>query len=266
MATVSEIHCCDRKQPPGTGMGREYQPPGGDDRSAVADLALLRRQLMHDVRGDLVSLAMVAKLLLRGRYGFLPPGVKEQIGALEKKADAAAGLLSTYCRLATAGDNTLVFEEEVDFLRDVIPVVEQELSLELASKAVTLACRAEEGRGYQVHGNKLLLQSVFRALLHNAVKHANPGSTIVCIMKEHEGELTLSLANDGLVVPIHLRQRIFEEFVSAEEPADADSSRAKGLGLGLFLARHIINKHDGDIRYEPEPTGSRFVLSLPAAC
>lgn len=57
----------------------------GNDQFRDADISLLCKQVMHDVRGDLVTLAVMAKLLKRGSFGTLPDNITRQMGVLEKR-------------------------------------------------------------------------------------------------------------------------------------------------------------------------------------
>ncbi len=242
------------------GNGKEI----GTDQSPEADLTLLCQQVMHDVRGDLVTMGIVAKLLQRGNYGELPEKVNKQINALEKKANAAADLLENYCRLAAVtGKTTLCFDDRLDCLHDVLIPVEQELAMEFANREISLSFEPVSDKRYLVAGNKLLLQSVFRTLFHNAVRHSNRKGAITCGLKDHDRMVRISITNEGAVVPEHLRHRIFKEFTKAESTRSATTG--DGLGLGLYLGRNIINRHGGEIWYEPMPAGSKFVLTLPAA-
>ncbi|MEJ2690218.1 MAG: HAMP domain-containing sensor histidine kinase, partial [Deltaproteobacteria bacterium] len=198
-------------------------------------------------------------------YGTLPDNINKRMGELEKKANAAAGLLENYCRLtAVTGKGTLCFDEELDCRRDVINPVVQELTMELANREISLTIKSFPGEQYLVDGNKLLLQSVFRTLFHNAIRHSYRKSTITCGLEAHEEQILIFIANEGAVVPKHLQHRIFKQFSKAESDRSVFTA-GDGLGLGLFLGRNIINRHGGEIWYEPMPAGSKFVLNLPAA-
>lgn len=245
---------------------------GGSTHSAAVSVpldpasSLTIQQVMHDVRGDLVTLAVMAKLLLNGRYGLLPAGVKKQIEAMERKANTTAWLAESYCRMAAAADDgDLQFDETIDMHRDVILPVAMELSLEIESKEIDLKdCSTSYARQHcLVNGNRLLLQGVIRTIFQNAVRHCiRRGIISYGIERRLDGHLGIFVSNNGATVPEQLRQRIFDKFMTIPP---AESSAANGLGMGLYLARTVINKHGGNIWYEAEPRGSKFAMTLPAA-
>ena len=61
-----------------------------------------------------------------------------------------------------------------------------------------------------------------------------------------------------------MRVRIFEQFVKAK-PSGEYPPELEGLGMGLFLAKSILQRHGGAIWYEAERDGSKFVVDLPSA-
>jgi signal transduction histidine kinase len=67
--------------------------------------------------------------------------------------------------------------------------------------------------------------------------------------------------DEGMGIPDDMREKIFERFERA-----VSASNISGLGLGLYIARQIVDAHHGSIRVESEPgRGSRFIVDLPAA-
>jgi K+-sensing histidine kinase KdpD len=170
----------------------------GNDQMPDTDLSLLCQQVMHDVRGDLVSLAITAKLMQRGSYGTLPENINKKMAELERKANAAAVLMENYCRLAVVtGKGPLCFDEKLDCRRDVIDPVEQELSMELANREIALTIKSVPGKQFLVDGNKLLLQSVFRTLFHNAIRHCNRKGTVTYGLEAQREQVRIFIANEG---------------------------------------------------------------------
>lgn len=103
---------------------------------------------------------------------------------------------------------------------------------------------------------------IFRHLLSNAVKFTVRGSIRACLQAS-DGGITFSVADTGVGVGEAAQTSIFERFTRA------DGSRASsfgGLGLGLALAKTIIDRMGGDIQFDSRPgVGSIFVVDLPLA-
>ncbi|MEW6429307.1 MAG: sensor histidine kinase [Thermodesulfobacteriota bacterium] len=229
-----------------------------------SDLSLLTKQVLHDVRGDLIVLSATAMLLRRGRYGAMSAEAMDQLEGLQKRAEAAASSMADLCRLSLlAGSSSSVPTEPIDLRQDILLPVEKELADDFTARGIRLDCKAPRQR-LRISGNRVLLQCVFRSLLRNALRYSKPDSAITCEMREQGRQIRIAVSNRGPVIPAHKRQDIFGKFVKAA-PAVRDRSDAEGLGVGLYLARSIVRKHGGDIWYEAETAGSKFSLTLPAA-
>ena len=110
-------------------------------------------------------------------------------------------------------------------------------------------------------GNRVMLKCVFRTLFGNAIKYCKDRSVISYGITSNDRRLKIHVANEGEVVPAHMRASIFDEFVQA--PTADSSCQTNGLGLGLALAKDILRQHGGDIWYETITNGSKFVCTLP---
>jgi len=98
-------------------------------------------------------------------------------------------------------------------------------------------------------------------LLDNAVKYSAQGTTVEVVLELSGEEVTVSVLDRGIGVPPEHRDKLFRRFYQVEE---AQYHSTPGLGLGLFLARQIVEGHGGRLWYEPrEDGGSIFRFTLP---
>jgi len=107
------------------------------------------------------------------------------------------------------------------------------------------------------------LEQVMDNLLMNAIKYAPNGGGIRVCVENHGGEASVSIHDRGIGVPPEARERLFERFYRAEGGIAADK---KGLGLGLYISKALIEAHGGRIGVESAPGGgSTFFFTLPDA-
>ncbi len=109
----------------------------------------------------------------------------------------------------------------------------------------------------RVHADADLLSQVLLGLLGNAADVMPHGGRIVLDARRNGHGVEIAVADTGPGVPANLRAQIFEPFFT---------TRARGTGLGLAVARHIMQAHGGSIEVGDDPSGgARFILSLPAS-
>ncbi|MDQ1457891.1 MAG: two-component system, OmpR family, sensor histidine kinase KdpD, partial [Actinomycetota bacterium] len=108
----------------------------------------------------------------------------------------------------------------------------------------------------------MMAEQILLNLLENALRFAPPGSEIVVgahAGRRDDDEIELRVADHGPGVPPEARDRIFEEFQSAETRPDRS-----GTGLGLAIVRALVVAHGGSVRYEDTPGGgATFVCIFP---
>lgn len=119
-------------------------------------------------------------------------------------------------------------------------------------------------------GKTVLLQDVrwlseaFINILENAVKYSEPGSRITITTERLQTFLRIEFADQGIGIPRQERNRVFLRFYRGE---DERVQKENGSGVGLYLARFIIEQHYGTIRVQEarEGSGSIFVVQIPYA-
>jgi signal transduction histidine kinase/ABC-type multidrug transport system ATPase subunit len=108
-----------------------------------------------------------------------------------------------------------------------------------------------------IWGDHDRLEQVFVNLLDNAVRHAMATDPVVTTSVDpHHGTVTVRVADDGPGIPRHLADRVFL-------PHERGTGPTAGAGLGLAIARGIVDAHGGVIRLEPVDRGTTVAVTLP---
>jgi two-component system sensor histidine kinase KdpD len=109
------------------------------------------------------------------------------------------------------------------------------------------------------------VSEVVYTLIDNAAKYSPPGSKIsVSAKRASERVIQMAVENEGEPIAIELRERVFEKFFRATRDADIRSSSQSGSGMGLAIAKGIVEAHNGRIWIDGrDGGGTRVVFDLP---
>ncbi|MDQ3932568.1 MAG: PAS domain-containing sensor histidine kinase, partial [Actinomycetota bacterium] len=113
-----------------------------------------------------------------------------------------------------------------------------------------------------VEADPVAFRRILTNLLTNAVHNAPKGSTVRVASRQRNGEVEISVADEGPGIPTDQLDLLFEEFYQGPSP---QSSR-RGFGLGLAIVRNYVQRHGGLVWVESTPgAGATFRFTLPAA-
>ena len=125
-----------------------------------------------------------------------------------------------------------------------------------------LTCRTDIAPRLVVRGDPDKLVRVFENVLRNAVSYSTPGGTVELEARPLGGEVEIAIRNEGLEIPEQELTNIFQKFYRLDQ---ARSTRTGGAGLGLAIAREIVERHGGTIRAESDGRRTTFHILLPLA-
>lgn len=225
---------------------------------ALAKLSLL----FHDLRSGLVSLQATLKMSRRLTQGQLDADVDRLLEDGGKKADGLQALLEEFLRHAFLCRESYAEADICDIREDVVAPVLDELWDDLQKHRVALENHLDFLPSHlgTVKGDKLALRSVFRNLINNAIHYGGKGGSLKIDYELSDPLFHLQVFNSWPVMPPKTRRTL-----SASLPPGKDQGNggAPGLGLGLRLSQEILRSYGGDIRYEPQPGGTKIQVLLP---
>ncbi len=114
-----------------------------------------------------------------------------------------------------------------------------------------------------VYADSRRITQVLVNLLSNTIKYTPPGSTVQVSALRNGQSVRVQVADEGPGIPPEAREVIFSRFSRLDHPG---ARKDHGAGLGLYIARTIVESHGGAIGVEPRPTkGTIFWFTLPLA-
>lgn len=109
-----------------------------------------------------------------------------------------------------------------------------------------------------LEGDRHRIEQVLINLLNNAIKYSKPGTEIKVMCKQFEDNIILSVSDQGIGIAPEVKDQLFDRFFQV------NAQHFPGLGLGLYITKEIIERHNGTISVESTPDkGSTFIVSLP---
>jgi signal transduction histidine kinase len=242
---------------------REYTDLRLETERENADQALTSREdfmamVSHDLRSLLGAIALSAELLkevekaerpfdkVRGyadRIHRFTARMNRLVGDLMDMASIEAGKLGLVLVRRNA---TLLLREAMD-------------AFEPAARArkIQLRCESGDDPGVVELDHERMLQ-VLTNLVGNALKFTPENGEIVIRLERRGDDLCLSVTDSGCGIPAELLEKVFERYFQSEDGA------RRGLGLGLFISKSIVEGHGGKIWAESTPGhGCTFHLTVP---
>jgi two-component system OmpR family sensor kinase/two-component system sensor histidine kinase BaeS len=218
-------------------------------RNMIADIA-------HELRTPLTVIQGNLEALMDGVYELTP----ENVATIHKHSVVLGRLVADLRDLALAEAGQLRLERKSILLAKVIAQVGEGLEVQAHDKEVALKFKVEESLPNVSADEQRLAQVLFN-LISNALRHTPAGGTITTSAESGDGNVLVRISDTGTGISPEDLPYIFERFYRA------DRSRARstgGSGLGLTIARQIIEAHGGQIWAQSRPdTGSTFTFSLP---
>lgn len=248
---------------------RPLRPVGGD-LSAVRSRLLLqqeevrqeerRRQdliafLAHDLKTPLTSVLGYLELL-RDEPGLTEEQRSKYTGVALDKAKRLEELVGEFFDINTM-DLALDRRDEVQ-VSFLLEQLADEFYPLFAGKQLTCVPEIEPRLVVEGDGDKLA--RVFDNVLRNAVSYSAPGGPVGLTAKREGDQAVVSVTNEGLEIPEKELSNIFQKFYRLDA---ARSTRTGGAGLGLAIAKEIVELHGGSIRAESTGRHTTFVITLP---
>ena len=216
--------------------------------------------LSHELRTPLTPvMASVHRLERRSDLG---PGLAESLAMIRRNVELEARLIDDLLDLTRIARGKVTLERLPLDLNEVLASVVQSSQSEFSARNISLVLRLD-AKDHFVFGDAARLQQIFWNLLKNAAKFT-PANGRVSVTSDNPsgGRVRIEVRDNGQGIRAELLTRLFEPF---EQGDTTQTRRGGGLGLGLAIARNLVELHDGAISAssEGEGHGAVFAVDLP---
>jgi PAS domain S-box-containing protein len=217
-------------------------------------------QVSHELRTPLTSIKGYIDNLKDGIAGALKRKQEDYLDRMAKNADHLVHLISDLLDVAQLESGKMTIRPIALSLNDLIEEVVNSLQPTVQEKRLELTFEKFNGES-RIRGDHDKLEQVVTNLLHNAIKYTPPGGRITIAMQQEGTFLKTSILDTGVGISPEQQSKLFERFYRIEREPSATTN---GTGLGLYIAKNLIDMHGGEIRVTSEAGhGSEFSFTLP---
>ena len=227
--------------------------------------AVLMNSVSHDLRTPLSTVLGSATTLIDYGEGLSPAVRADLLLSIREEAERLNRYVGDLLDMTRLEGGALQVRTEWIDVRDILNAAAERVARRLDTRTIRRDFPAELSL---VKADDGLLEQALVNILENAIAYSLDGSTIELAAYEDRGSVVISIEDEGRGIPTEELERVFDKFQRMEESTD----RAKGVGLGLAIARGFVEAmqgriaaaspiHDGD----EERPGTRILIRLPKA-
>ena len=183
------------------------------------------------------------------------PEEKKWLNNIKSEADRMNELVTSLLDLAKLEEGKEVQQEE-----NLSKIVEMSvLTFESLMYENKIELKYDIQKDINIKCNSSQIKQLVAILIDNAIKHSETNGKISIALKKQKNDTVLTVSNRGKEIPKEIREKIFERFYRADESRNRDTNR---YGLGLAIAKNIVENHNGKISVESEKGITTFKVVL----
>jgi|GEM_PF-7043560 len=224
----------------------------------------------HQLRTPLSTVKWYADMLIAEDVGGLNTKQKEYLGKIYSGNQRMVNLVNDLLNVSRIDLGTLVTEPKITDIVALISGVLDELEPEVQRKKMRLSTNFEKNLK-DIHIDPKLMRMAIQNLISNAVHYTDEGGSIDVSVSHVDvnnyrstsldGSLMVEVADSGYGIPRSQYDKIFTKLFRADNVRERNT---EGTGLGLYIAKSIVDACGGKIWFESEEgKGSRFFVTLP---
>ncbi len=215
----------------------------------------------HQLRTPLTSIKGYCSLLLEGSYGKVDPLVEEVLHRILLSNDRLVNLVENLLNISRMEAGRMEYKFEDNRVEDILSELYDSFSIAASAKKLAFDLKLPEQPLPIVPLDKQKMQEVFSNLIDNAIKYTQEGSVSVTVEAGTERKIKVTVKDSGIGTPKSEIPFLFAKFSRGK---DINRLHANGTGLGLYVAKNIVEAHKGTIRIESEGDGkgTSFIVEL----
>lgn len=213
----------------------------------------------HELRTPLTSIKGSLSLILNGKFGEINNSIEKLVQIAHRNCTQLIRIINDILDIDKIESGRMEFKFEYTNISELIKHAVAFNQGFAVQYNVTLKTSVHEELSNFVDPDRIY--QVLTNLISNAIKFSPPGGEVLVFTKKLNNKLYIGVKDKGPGIPNSFKKRIFNKFEQAES---SDARKKGGTGLGLFICKAIIEKHNGTIGYiARKDVGTTFYCDIP---
>lgn len=217
----------------------------------------------HQLRSPLTSIRGYASMLVEGSYGKIPAKARDALSRIAESSRFMALTVEDFLNVSRIEAGKMKYEYSDFDMKELAEKVTDDVRQAALQKGLLIVFRSDCTSKCVVNADLGKVRQVLHNLIDNAMKYTPKGSiTVVAHDDKRSKKMSVSIIDTGVGMDKETQNQIFEKFVRAK---NANKVNVTGAGLGLFVAKQMIEEMGGQIvpKSDGAGKGSTFTIELP---
>ena len=215
----------------------------------------------HQLRTPLSAIKWTVRMILDGDAGAINDEQKEMLQKSYLSNERMIGLVNDLLNVTRIEEGKYLFKLALSDIAEITRSVADSYSGQALKRNIKLEFSEPAGKIPKLTVDAEKIGLALQNILDNAVKYTPEGGTVFVAVSGDKENIKISVKDTGVGIPANQRERVFSKFFRADNVIRLET---EGSGLGLFIAKNIIEAHGGKIWFESkEGEGTTFFFSLP---
>jgi signal transduction histidine kinase len=218
----------------------------------------------HQIRAPVTAIKGYASMILEGSFGPIAGKLKDAVDKIFQSSESMVLVIEDYLNISKIELGRMQYAmSDFDF-KKLVEDIAVELTPTIKKAGLDVSVHKELGKNYRIKGDSGKLRQVITNLIDNSIKYTPKGSIRIELSKNDiSRKILFAVSDTGVGFSKETLPHLFEKFKRAK---NANNVNIHGTGLGLFIAKQIIEAHKGRIwaQSQGEGKGATFFVEVDA--